>query len=455
MPALLACAQMFRARCLFRAPFPAPAERPSPGALQAAPPLDVIRRAYDHVLALETDPVATNLFRFRAPIHGRIALFVGNERRGLSPGVRRLADELLRIPMRGGWLSSLNVAASAVIGCHQLGFARAGGRGASGHGRRPDILFVDPTDPAQLGVSLRTAWALGWDRVYLADGHHVWFATDRETYAWGRGAARRHKNPVRVLPFDLTRPTRRFASGLVVGTCGRGAPLGRRALPIGPSSLILIPEHRDEPSASATRAHSIVGQLEQVRLGTPAQPGSVPFALVTGIVLAEVALWSPPPKHEEPFSTPRSWHMLSDALHSYGERLTDPLLEALAYGTLSPHHAAQFKAFARIVRNRYAVDRILKGEERWPSAPEDRDILYFLAQSFRAQLVKELPPKREGLAGAQKALVHLALTRIKELAQISLEIAQMVVGEAEDGAGLPNWLRVDIVRVLPRLAERR
>jgi MoxR-like ATPase len=30
-------------------------------------------------------------------------------------------------------------------------------------------------------------------------------------------------------------------------------------------------------------------------------------------------LWSQPPKHEEPFSTPRSWHMLSDALHAHGE----------------------------------------------------------------------------------------------------------------------------------------
>src|SRR5690349_15484301 len=25
-------------------------------------------------------------------------------------------------------------------------------------------------------------------------------------------------------------------------------------------------------------------------------------------------LWKEPPKHEEPFSTPRSWHMLSDAM---------------------------------------------------------------------------------------------------------------------------------------------
>src|SRR5438128_4714114 len=37
-------------------------------------------------------------------------------------------------------------------------------------------------------------------------------------------------------------------------------------------------------------------------------------------------LWSQPPKHEEPFSSPRSWHMLSDALHEYGARITDAWL---------------------------------------------------------------------------------------------------------------------------------
>ena len=166
-------------------------------------------------------------------------------------------------------------------------------------------------------------------------------------------------------------------------------------------------------------------------------------------------LWSQPPKHEEPFSTPRSWHMLSDALHSYGAALTDPVLEVLAYGALTPHHAGQFKAFARVVRNRFAIERIIKGDERWPAAPEDRDVLYFLAQSFRARLIKELPPRREGLAGSQHELAHLALARIKELAHINLEVAQMVVAETEDGCGLPGWLRVDIVRVLPHLAARK
>src|SRR3989304_6174205 len=34
-------------------------------------------------------------------------------------------------------------------------------------------------------------------------------------------------------------------------------------------------------------------------------------------------LWSEPAKHEEPFSSPRSWHMLSDALKSYGSGIAE------------------------------------------------------------------------------------------------------------------------------------
>ena len=82
-------------------------------------------------------------------------------------------------------------------------------------------------------------------------------------------------------------------------------------------------------------------------------------------------------------------------------------------------------------------------------------MLYFLAHSFRAQLIKELPTRRDGLAGSQHELAHLALARIKELAHINLAVAQMVVAGTEDGRGLPGWLRVDIVRVLPHLAARK
>lgn len=42
-------------------------------------------------------------------------------------------------------------------------------------------------------------------------------------------------------------------------------------------------------------------------------------------------LWSQPSKTEEPFSTPRSWHMLSDALNSYGADITEQQRSVLAY----------------------------------------------------------------------------------------------------------------------------
>jgi hypothetical protein len=165
-------------------------------------------------------------------------------------------------------------------------------------------------------------------------------------------------------------------------------------------------------------------------------------------------LWSQPPKHEEPFSTPRSWHMLSDALHGYGEHVADDLLEVLAFGCLSPAHAGQFRAFVKQVRSKYQLASILKGEVGWPSAPAERDVLYFLSQSFRAHLLKELPASGTALAARHKEQAHRAKALLKDLAAISLEFAQMVVAK-HDGEALPNWFMVEVVRDLPRLVEKK
>ncbi|HEY7833056.1 MAG TPA: MoxR family ATPase [Ktedonobacterales bacterium] len=166
-------------------------------------------------------------------------------------------------------------------------------------------------------------------------------------------------------------------------------------------------------------------------------------------------LWSQPPKHEEAFSTPRAWHMLSDALHGYGDAISDQWLEVLAYGCLSPQHAGQFKAFIRQVRSRFQLDTILKGETGWPGEPEQRDVLYFLAQSFRARLLKELPPERSALNAHTRELAHHGKALLKDLAAISLEIAQMVVAGQDDSETLPSWFMVEVVRDLPRLVEKK
>jgi hypothetical protein len=165
-------------------------------------------------------------------------------------------------------------------------------------------------------------------------------------------------------------------------------------------------------------------------------------------------LWSQPPKHEEPFSTPRAWHIVSDALRAFGEAFTDSQLETIAFGCLSPHHAGQFKAFHKQVGGRFQLEAILKGETGWPHKPEDRDVLYFLAQSFRARILRELPVDKNEISDHQKQFAHMAKGLLKDLAAISFEMAQIVVSQ-DDKQTLPDWFVVEIVRDLPRLMEKR
>jgi hypothetical protein len=165
-------------------------------------------------------------------------------------------------------------------------------------------------------------------------------------------------------------------------------------------------------------------------------------------------LWKQPPKTEEPFSTPRSWHILSDAMHGYTAEITDKQMEILAAGCLSPHHAVQFRAFIKQIRNRYALSAIISGDQKWPHAPEDRDALYFLAQSFKAQLIKELPADKTQRSGNAQDLAFRAKALIKDLANISLEIAQMTVSPDGD-AVLPDWFVIEVIRDLPKLAAKK
>ena len=165
-------------------------------------------------------------------------------------------------------------------------------------------------------------------------------------------------------------------------------------------------------------------------------------------------LWSPPPKHEEPFSTPRSWHMLSDALNEFAEGdLNDEWLEVLTTACLSPNHATQFRAFVKQLREDYRITHIISGDANWPHKPQDRDVLYFLAQSFRAHLVRNLPPNERKATRSQRDLTYGAKRALIQLARISLEMAQMVVSGEDNHEELPSWFVVEIIRDLPRLVK--
>lgn len=166
-------------------------------------------------------------------------------------------------------------------------------------------------------------------------------------------------------------------------------------------------------------------------------------------------LFSVPPKTEEQFSTPRSWHMLSDILKEYGageKELSEDTLRMLVYGCVSASHAGMFVAYTKQLGNRHLLQDIIKGTAKWPSRPDERDVLYFLAQSFRAKLIHELPDHKQKMNREVQYLAHRGKALIKELSSINYEIAQMVVAE-EEGESLPDWFMVEIVRDLPRLVR--
>jgi hypothetical protein len=179
--------------------------------------------------------------------------------------------------------------------------------------------------------------------------------------------------------------------------------------------------------------------------------------VVEYIKLRPDQLFVQPPKTQEPFSTPRSWHILSDCLKSYGDSLDLSKAWLLAQGVLSPAHAAQFKTFLQMRREKFNVEELLRGEKTWPrpAAGGDTSLLYLLVQSVRAQLLRRLPP--DAAARAREAeLVHHAKRLIKELAEINLELAQVLISDDESsGKKLPDWFMLEIVRDLPRLAAQK
>ena len=238
--------------------------------------------------------------------------------------------------------------------------------------------------------------------------------------------------------------------------------IGGYELPEG--SIVLGAGNRASDNALARpMASALVNRLVHVHLRASSTDWLV-WAATAGIhpwiydylVQRPDQLWAKPPKTEEPFSTPRSWHMLSDALHSFGADLDEPTLSVLAHGTLTPRHATAFCGYVKIVRSRFGIEAIIKGEARWPNRLEDRDLLYYLAESFRGRLVKELPASKEHMSANGRQTAHRAKSLLVQLAEISVEVAQTVIASDADGNPvLPSWFLVEAARDMPRLVEAR
>lgn len=162
-----------------------------------------------------------------------------------------------------------------------------------------------------------------------------------------------------------------------------------------------------------------------------------------------------PPTEEKPFSTPRSWEYVSDGLYALENNHNEKMLDVLLFGSLTDHHATQFKAYMKQIKYKFSIPKIIKGEMNWPNEPKDRDILMFLVNSTKDYLLKELPQNEEGLNAAKKELVIDIKNSLKKLSHIDNEYAQHIITPNENGQTLPRWFLIEITKELPRLINTK
>jgi tRNA G18 (ribose-2'-O)-methylase SpoU len=290
VPALLALADVLHCRCLFRDRHDLRSQlagTPYAARMIEAPPLDAFAEHYDLLLAVENHENARSIYEHRPPRGRRIAMAVGNERKGLDRKVSRLADVMLEIPMRSRPGISLNVAGAAAAALYQLRAAALPKRHKRTHGSdRPDLIFWEPHDAADLGTSLRTAYALGWDSAWVMDRHHVWFDADRATRAQGRGAARRHKTSIRVRPLGPTAPAETFDVALLLAPGHSGTPIAQLQLPGREACALVLADAPVEPSALASLARECLPLSLAADGGAPTE---AILRIFSAIALTEVA----------------------------------------------------------------------------------------------------------------------------------------------------------------------
>ena len=236
--------------------------------------------------------------------------------------------------------------------------------------------------------------------------------------------------------------------------------IGEYTLPKG--SIVVGAGNRAEDGAIVKRmSTALINRLVMVQLRatarawlTWADQADCHPAVRDYIALRPDHLWSKPPKHEESFSTPRTWHLLSDMLKAHGDKLTERRAEICAKSVLTPEHAVQFVALYRQRLRAFDLAAIIKGEIDWPARPEERDVLAFMVGSFRAQLIKEMPAEDSKLSAETRNLSMRAKDMVVKLSRISMDFAQLIIANDEKGVGLPDWFILELSRDLPRLSAR-
>jgi tRNA G18 (ribose-2'-O)-methylase SpoU len=229
VPLLANAAEMSGASLLFARSTIAKSEMT--GNANSSAHIDILLSQFDHVLACEATKQSRSVYDFPAP-RGHLGVIVGNEKQGIPGKVLKKVDRVVSIPMSGRGMSSVNVAVAGAIVLYTLerDLGRRRIRTSPLLHKEVDVLLLGPSDPSELGSLLRSAWAFGWQQVFLVDPNSVWFTKDRPTVLASRAAARGEVNHLAVRPHEQLM-LEDYDQIVICGSARTGKPLSRYSLP--------------------------------------------------------------------------------------------------------------------------------------------------------------------------------------------------------------------------------
>jgi hypothetical protein len=245
---------------------------------------------YDCLMAAENLPGAQSVYSFRPPREGAKALLVGSEARGLRRRTRKQAHAIIEIPLISRNINCLNVAAAAAVMLYYLSqdlpMPTKQRSLASLQKSRPDLLLIGGCDPMELGSTIRSACAFGWERVFLDDRGDAWYECDRRIKSEGRGTARRGRNPIKVLPHrEAYLADYRKMVVCTTHPCGRTPP----QLPLIGKDLLLVLEDERSASTPWSPPAGWHGEVTYAALPQQPSPDRYHYRQMSAIALAEVA----------------------------------------------------------------------------------------------------------------------------------------------------------------------
>jgi len=246
-----------------------------------SPEIDDLLGQFDQVLACEAVRQSRSVYECAAP-RGRVGVIVGNERRGIPSKVLKKADQVVSVPMIGRGLSSVNVAVAAAIILYAMerDLGRKRFRTSSLSYNNVDILISCPPNPCEIGSLLRSAWAFGWQRVFLTDPGGAWFTKDRSKVLAGRAAARCEVNRIAVCPEGQLN-LQDYDQVVVCDSERTGTPLSRFTFPTHGRVLLVYGDGEISSLVNEATNHIFVDYAAAPIEASFRHAGSILFSVVS------------------------------------------------------------------------------------------------------------------------------------------------------------------------------